>query len=165
MQPERTQPGPGQESVWDYPRPPVIERCDKRVKVVFGGHVIAESDRAVRVLETAGPPTIYVPLQDVETKFTRPVDDYSTVCEWKGEATYLDIVVDDEVASKAAWTYLSPKEAFEELAGHVSFYPARLDGCFLDDEKVRPQPGDFYGGWVTDDIAGPFKGEPGTGAW
>jgi uncharacterized protein (DUF427 family) len=151
------------ESVWDYPRPPSVVPCERRVRVLHEGTVVAESDRAVRVLETAGPPTIYVPPTDVRTEQLEPVSG-QTACEWKGSASYLDVVTDAGRAPRAAWTYEDPKDAYAELRGWLSFYP-RLVECFLDTERVRPQAGEFYGGWVTDEIAGPPKGEPGTEGW
>ena len=162
--PRRIEPGPGQESVWDYPRPPRVEPSRRHVRVVFAGRTIAESDRALRVLETAGPPVYYVPPEDVRTDLLRPAPGI-TVCEWKGNARYHDVVVGDRVAGRAAWTYAAPNPGYEAIAGHVAFYPGRVDGAFLDDERVRPQPGEYYGGWITEDIVGPFKGEPGTETW
>jgi uncharacterized protein (DUF427 family) len=150
------------ESVWDYPRPPAIVPCERRVRVLCGDTLVAESDRALRVLETASPPTIYVPPADVQTELLEATSGHS-VCEWKGNASYFD-VVDATLVSRAAWTYEDPKPSYAELRDFVSFYPARLE-CFLDEEKVRPQAGEFYGGWVTDEIAGPHKGEPGTEGW
>lgn len=152
------------ESVWDYPRPPRVEACDRAVRVEHGGDVIAESERAVRVLETSGAPTIYVPLEDVREDLVRPSSG-TTVCEWKGTASYHDVVAGDEPAAAAAWSYPDPKGPFEALAGYVSFYPGRVDACYLDDERVEPQPGGFYGGWVTAEIVGPIKGEPGSAGW
>jgi uncharacterized protein (DUF427 family) len=164
-QPQRIAPLAGQESVWDYPRPPRMEPATRHVRVEFGGEVVAESDRAVRVLETAGAPTYYMPPEDVRLDLLRPVPGKTTFCEWKGTASYYDVVVGDRVAGRAVWTYPSPADDYAGLAGYLAFYPARLDEIRLDDEVVRPQPGRYYGGWVTDDIVGPFKGEPGTEGW
>jgi len=162
--PRRIEPGPGQESVWDYPRPPRIEPSRRRARVEFAGVVIADSVHALRCLETAGPPTIYIPIGDVDAdRLSR--GPRTTVCEWKGTASYFDIVVGERVAQEAAWWYADPRAGYEMLADHLSFYPGRVDGCWLDDEVVRPQPGRFYGGWITDDIVGPFKGEPGSEGW
>jgi uncharacterized protein (DUF427 family) len=158
------EPGAGQESVWDYPRPPRVESCARPAKVVFAGAVVAASKRALRVLETAGPPTIYLPRADVAEELLRATR-HHTFCEWKGRAAYFDIVVGARRAERAAWTYPRPKLGYEALADFISFYPGRVDACYLGDELVRPQPGRFYGGWVTDDIVGPFKGEPGSGGW
>jgi uncharacterized protein (DUF427 family) len=151
------------ESVWDYPRPPALEPCDRHVRVVLGETTIAESDRALRVLETAGPPTIYLPPDDVRVDCLRPTEGH-TVCEWKGRASYFDVASEGEIAERAAWTYTDPKERYAELADRLAFYPARLE-CYLDEERVRPQPGEFYGGWISDEIVGPFKGEPGSEGW
>jgi uncharacterized protein (DUF427 family) len=158
--PRRIAPGPGQESVWDYPRPPRVEPCRRTARVEADGVVVAGSTRALRVLETAGPPTIYFPPDDVDMDLLSPAPGRSTYCEWKGRASYYDVAG----RKRAAWTYLDPKLEFAELTRFISFYPAKLE-CFLDDEPVRSQPGRFYGGWVTDDIVGPFKGEPGSLTW
>jgi uncharacterized protein (DUF427 family) len=163
-QARRIEPGPGQESVWDYPRPPRLEDTGKRVRVVFGGQIIVDTQRAKRVLETSHPPVYYVPLEDVAAGVLRPTA-RRTVCEWKGAAAYYDVTAGDRTARDAAWGYPRPTPAFAPIAGHVAFYPGRMDACLVDEEPVRPQPGGFYGGWVTPDVVGPFKGEPGTGGW
>jgi uncharacterized protein (DUF427 family) len=164
MRPQRIEPGPGQESVWDYPRPPRVEPSTRRLRVVVDGVTVADSRRAVRVLETAGAPAYYVPPEDVRTDLLVPAQG-NTVCEWKGTASYFHVQVGDRVARKAAWTYPDPNPEYAELQGWLAFYPARVDACLLDDEMARPQRGSFYGGWVTDDIVGPFKGERGTETW
>ncbi len=151
------------ESVWDYPRPPAVVSCERRVRVTHAGRTVAESDRALRVLETASPPTIYVPPEDVRAELLEPTEGH-TVCEWKGQASYFDVAHEDGRAERAAWTYAEPKDAYPELRDHIAFYPGRVE-CYLDDERVRPQAGDFYGGWITDEIVGPHKGEPGTEGW
>jgi uncharacterized protein (DUF427 family) len=153
-------PGPGQESVWDYPRPPRVEPCRRPVRIEAGGILIASSTRALRVLETAGAPTIYIPPMDVSMEHLARARGAMTYCEWKGRASYFDVTD----RRRAAWTYKKPNAAFEELKDYISFYPAKVE-CYLDDERVRPQPGRFYGGWITDDIVGPFKGEPGSLSW
>ena len=153
------------ESVRDYPRPPRIETSERSVRIEFAGETISETSNALRVLETASPPTIYVPVSDVRMDLLRPVPGRHTVCEWKGQASYLDLTVGDEVAEQAAFFYPDPRKAFAALRDHISFYPGRVDGAFLGDERARPQPGQFYAGWITDDIEGPFKGEPGTLGW
>jgi uncharacterized protein (DUF427 family) len=163
-QPQRIEVRPGQESVWDYPRPPRVEPSKRKVTVIFGGVEIAKSDQALRVLETAGPPTYYVPEEDVRTALLVPVEG-TTLCEWKGKASYLNVVVGDQVARRAAWTYPNPSPGYEAIKDYIAFYPGRVDACYLDDELVRPQPGRYYGGWITKDIVGPFKGEPGTEGW
>jgi uncharacterized protein (DUF427 family) len=149
------------ESVWDYPRPPRVETTDRRIKVLFAGEVVAETRRALRVLETSHPPVYYIPLEDVKKDVLRPASG-SSVCEWKGEASYFDLEVDGRRSAVACWCYADPSPAFRELKGCVAFYAGRTDGCFVDREKVVAQPGSFYGGWITSEIEGPFKGEPGA---
>jgi len=159
-----TVPGPGQESVWDYPRPPRLEPARRTVRVVLAGAVVAESARALRVCETASPPVYYLPPEDVRRDRLEPSRRRS-FCEWKGEACYWSLRVGERFVPDAAWSYPTPDPDFVALRDHLAFYPGRVDGCFLDGERVRPQAGDFYGGWVTDEIVGPFKGEPGTEGW
>jgi uncharacterized protein (DUF427 family) len=161
---KRIEPGPGQESVWDYPRPPRLETTTKRVQVVLNGVTIADTTRAQRVLETSHPPVYYLPPDDVARQYLRPARG-SSFCEWKGEASYYDIVVGDRVVVQAAWTYHRPSPAFAALADYIAIYPGKMDECSVDGERVQAQPGDFYGGWITKDIIGPFKGEPGTWGW
>lgn len=156
-------PGPGQESVWDYSRPPRMEPDSRLVVVRSGSILIAETTKAVRVLETASPPTFYIPPGEVRRHRLRPAKGGSR-CEWKGEASYWDVTLPDRILERAAWSYEVPLPEFDSLRGFVSFYPALLE-CFVGGERVRPQPGEFYGGWVTSEIAGPFKGEPGSGSW
>ncbi len=156
-------PGPGQESVWDYPRPPRLAPDSRRVQVRAGQKLLADSRRAWRVLETASPPTFYLPPDDVAVELLRPVAGRSW-CEWKGEAVYFALADGDAAASPVAWSYPDPRPAFAAIAGYLSFYPARVE-CSVDGERVRAQPGGFYGGWITDEIVGPFKGPPGTGHW
>ncbi len=156
--------GPGQESVWDYPRPPRVEPSDEVVEVWLGGRVVARSTRSLRVLETSHPPTYYLPVDAFEDGALRPLDG-STFCEFKGAAAYFDVVSGDTVAPRAAWTYPSPSPGFESLRGHVSVMPGAVDRCTVDGEVVRPQEGGFYGGWVTSRVVGPFKGGPGTWGW
>jgi len=160
----RIEPGPGQESVWDYPRPPRLEATSKRIQIVLADVTIADTDRALRVLETSHPPVYYLPPDGVARKYLRPAQGVS-LCEWKGEASYYDIVVGERVVAQAAWTYRQPSPAFAAIAGYIAIYPGKMDECYVDDERVRAQPGDFYGGWITSDIVGPFKGEPGTWGW
>jgi uncharacterized protein (DUF427 family) len=152
------------ESVWDYPRPPRVERCDRRVRVVVEDIVVAESDRALRVLETSSPPTIYVPREDVRGEHLRRAEG-KTVCEFKGTASYHDVVVGERVVESAAWSYRRPNDRYSELRDHVAFYAGRVDEAYLDDEAVTPQPGEFYGGWITEELDGPFKGGPGSAGW
>ena len=153
-------PGPDQESVWDYPRPPRVEPELRRVEVYAGGHVVADSGRAMRVLETASPPTVYVPPSDVRMELFERASG-TTVCEWKGDAIYYDVVTRDGRVSRAAWSYPDPRAGFEAIAGLLAFYP-RLLTCRLGGETVAAQPGGFYGGWLTADVVGPVKGEPGV---
>jgi len=167
------------ESVWDYPRPPRVEACGRRVRVVFAGRTIAETTRALRVLETSHPPVYYLPVEDVIAGVLVPARQ-RTLCEFKGEAAYYDVVAggdagggdaeggstaDLRIAAAAAWHYPRPARGYEALAGHVAFYPSRMDACYVDDERVIAQEGDFYGGWITAEIDGPFKGGPGTRGW
>ncbi|QDG49469.1 DUF427 domain-containing protein [Persicimonas caeni] len=145
------------ESVWDYPRPPRLEQSRRRITVEFGGEVIAETDRALRILETSHPPTYYIPPEDVRMEFLER-SKRSTFCEWKGHAAYYHVDVDGEHAENAAWTYPSPAPAFDDLTDYVAFYPGKMDRCTVDGEEVAAQEGGFYGGWITSDIEGPFKG-------
>jgi len=156
-------PGPGQESVWDYPRPPALVPTDALVRVTLDGAPIAETRAALRMCETASPPVYYLPPGDVDFDRLEPVD-HRTHCEWKGVARYWDVVAGDARARGAAFAYASPNARYAAVADHVGFYPGRVE-CFVDGERVRPQAGGFYAGWITDAIVGPFKGEPGTGGW
>lgn len=155
-------PGPEQESVWDYPRPPALDSSREQVEVSHRGIPIASSLSALRVLETAHPPTYYLPAADINWRALVAVAGGS-FCEWKGTASYFALA-DDPDARPVAWLYANPSERFAALHEHASFYPALLD-CFVNGEKVRPQPGNFYGGWITQRVVGPFKGESGTGHW
>ncbi len=157
-------PGPGQESVWAYPRPPRLEPVHKRLRVVLDGITVAETRHGSRVLETSHPPVYYFPPADVRMEHLIPVSG-SSFCEWKGRARYYDVVVGDRRAERAAWAYPDPVPAFRALKDHVAFYPHLMDACFVEDEQARPQPGGFYGGWITGDIVGPFKGGPGSTGW
>lgn len=157
-------PGPGQESVWDYPRPPAVVPTTEHVEVVLGGVVVAETRAALRVLETSHPPTYYLPVGAFVPGSLRPAAG-SSYCEWKGTASYLDVVGGAKVAPRAAWFYPDPTPPYAVLRGHVAVYPAAVDRCTVDGEVVTPQPGGFYGGWVTSRVAGPFKGGPGTQYW
>ena len=157
-------PRPGQESAWDYPRPPRVEPSSETVEISLGDQVIARSTRTLRVLETSHPPTYYLPVADFAPGVLRPVNG-TTYCEWKGRAEYFDLVTERRTASRAGWTYPSPTPGFELLIEHVAVMPGQVDGCTVDGERVRPQSGGFYGGWITDRVAGPFKGEPGSRGW
>lgn len=157
-------PGPGQESVWDYPRPPRLEPVARPVRVEHGGETIAESGRAMRICETASAPTYYIARDDVSMSLLERVSRRSH-CEWKGEAAYFDVVVGDRRAAAAAWCYPKPYDDFAAIAGWISFMPQHVDACWVGDDRVVPQPGGFYGGWVTPELTGPIKGAPGTGHW
>lgn len=164
MNRDRIQPGPGQESVWDYPRPPLLEESAKHIQVIFNGVVIADSQRAKRVLETSHPPVYYISPEDIQMQYlTRTAR--SSFCEWKGQAAYYTITVGDQTAENAAWFYPNPTDRFAGIKDYVAVYPSRMEACYLNGEKVTAQPGDFYGGWITGDIVGPFKGEVGTWGW
>jgi uncharacterized protein (DUF427 family) len=156
--------GPGQESVWDYPRPPRLEPTDALLEIRLGGQVVARTGEAYRVLETSHPPTYYLPESSFGPGVLRETAG-SSACEWKGEAAYYDLVTPARTASRAAWTYRTPSPGFEPLLGHVAVMPGLVDECRVDDEVVTPQQGGFYGGWVTSRVIGPFKGGPGTGGW
>lgn len=164
MRHDRITPAPGQESVWDYPRPPRLEPTAKHLRVVFGGRTIAETRRGYRVLETSHPPVYYFPIEDVNRDFLRDAAG-SSFCEWKGAARYFDVVAGGHVAPRAAWYYPSPTRDFAPIKDAVAFYCAPMDECTVDGERAQPQPGGFYGGWVTADVVGPFKGAPGTMGW
>lgn len=155
---------PGQESVWDYPRPPRLEDVPARISVVFNDRTIADTTRAKRVLETSHPPVYYIPPDDIDAECLNPASGESW-CEWKGVARYFDVVVGEVRASRAAWYYPAPTEDFASLAGYVAFYADKMDACYVDGERAHPQPGGFYGGWITSNILGPFKGGPGTRGW
>jgi uncharacterized protein (DUF427 family) len=161
---KKIEPGPGQESVWDYPRPPRIEETDKHIEVFFNDILIADSTDVKRVLETSSPPVYYIPTQDIEMKYFIKSDRRS-LCEWKGTAFYYSIKVHDKTAYDAAWYYPNPTPSFESIKNYIAIYPQNMDACFVDGEIAQPQPGNFYGGWITSDIVGPFKGEPGTESW
>jgi uncharacterized protein (DUF427 family) len=152
------------ESVADYPRPPAIELADRHVRALVSGHVIAETRRPIRVLETHHPPVYYIRPEDVAMQFLVS-SPHRSFCEYKGEAHYYSLVVDSEERSNVAWYYPHPSAGYEELANRVAFYAWALDEATVDGERVTPQPGHFHGGWITREIEGPFKGEPGTAGW
>jgi uncharacterized protein (DUF427 family) len=155
---------PGQESVWDYPRPPALVRSTKHVTMRLGETLVADTTRAWRVLETSHPPTWYIPRADFAPGVLRPSQAGPTYCEWKGAATYWDVVTPTTELSAAVWSYETPNPRFAEIAGACTGYPARLH-CEVDGEAVEPQEGGFYGGWITSDVVGPFKGRPGSWGW
>jgi uncharacterized protein (DUF427 family) len=165
------------ESVWDYPRPPRLEPTSRRIRVIHSDVAIADSSQALRVLETSHPPVYYIPPRDIVMRYLAEVPRESSHCEFKGKAIYWDvdvsmIVTDSDTESDAprrveaaAWSYPQPTPAFAALRGYLAFYASRVTECWVDDELVVPQPGDFYGGWITKDLVGPFKGAPGTLGW
>jgi uncharacterized protein (DUF427 family) len=153
-----------QESVWDYPRPPRIEPTDKRIRVIFNGVVIAETRRAKRVLETSHPPAYYIPPEDIRMDLLKSTSRH-TYCEFKGAASYWTLTVGDRSSENVAWSYPNPQPGYEPIKDHLAFYASRVDEAYVDDERVQPQAGDFYGGWITSNIVGPFKGAAGTQGW
>lgn len=164
MRPIPERPGPGQESVWDYPRPPLLQRFDGPITIELGGQVVASTDHAWRVLETSHPPTYYLPRSAFADGVLRDAPGASW-CEWKGRARYFDLVAGDAVAPKAAWSYPDPTPGFEPIAGAVAVMAGQVDRCTVNGETVVPQPGGFYGGWITSWVVGPFKGVPGSMGW
>jgi uncharacterized protein (DUF427 family) len=162
--PTRTEPAAGQESVWDYPRPPRLEKVGERLRVLFNGKTVADTTSGYRVLETSHPPVYYIPPADIAEPFLRSVPGHSW-CEFKGHAAYWSLDVDGRRTANAAWSYPAPSPAFADIAGYLAFYASRVDACWVGDEQVQPQDGDFYGGWITSRIVGPFKGAAGTRGW
>ncbi|NBC85163.1 MAG: DUF427 domain-containing protein [Bacteroidetes bacterium] len=160
----RIEPGPGQESVWDYPRPPALEPVSARIRVLFNGETIADTTNALRILETSHPPTYYLPPDDVAMQYLER-ESRTSMCEYKGRAVYYTVAVNDRTARQAAWAYPSPRPKYADLQDHISFYASKMGACFVGDEEAHAQEGDFYGGWVTDSVVGPFKGGPGTIGW
>ncbi len=164
MRPKPEKPKKGQESVWDYPRPPAVEATAKRISVVFNGITIADTTRAYRVLETSHPPVYYIPVSDIAMEYLSPSRGHS-FCEWKGAASYYSVRVKGVVAENAAWHYPGPVHRFSVIKDHVAFYAEKMEACYVNGEKVTPQPGGMYGGWITEDLTGPFKGIPGSWGW
>jgi uncharacterized protein (DUF427 family) len=157
-------PFPGQESVWDYPRPPRVEPSRERIRIILGGELILDTTDSLRVLETSHPPVYYVTRSAFIPGALEPAPG-SSFCEFKGSARYLTVRGGSAVAERAAWFYPEPVAGYGDLADRVAVYPGRMDSCEVDGERVRPQAGGFYGGWITDRVVGPFKGEPGTMGW
>lgn len=164
MRPKPEPAAPGQESVWDYPRPAIAQPCAARIMIEHRGVIVADSRRTVRTLETSHPPSYYIPRDDIAPGVLRRAQG-SSFCEWKGAATYWDVVLDGIVLPRVGWSYASPTPGFAMLRDHVAFYAAPFDRCSVDGETVVPQPGGFYGGWITSVVAGPFKGIPGSTGW
>lgn len=164
MRPSPIPPQPGQESVWDYPRPAIWQDTHKQLKVVCQGVVLAETNRGKRILETSHPPTYYFPASDIQLEYLI-LTARRGVCEWKGRYEYYDVKIGDKQISQAAWRYCETTPNFLALYDHYGFFARLMDACYVDDEPIIPQPGDFYGGWITADVVGPFKGEPGTWGW
>lgn len=162
--PQRIPPGPGKESVWDYPRPPRVEPSSKLIQVVFNNVMLAETRDAKRVLETSHPPVYYIPPADIRMEYLHPSSQTSR-CEWKGLASYYTIRVGEKQVENAGWYYPNPKPNFAAIRDCVAFYPQLMDACWINGERVQAQQGDFYGGWITSDIVGPFKGGLGTWGW
>ncbi len=163
---EKTTGGLQQESVWDYPRPPRLESTARHLRVVHAGVVVAETRRGMRVLETSHPPVYYFPQEDVAMSYLRPSARRGSFCEFKGVASYWSLVSGGAATIEdVAWSYASPSPAYAALKGHLAFYANKVDECWVGAERVVPQPGDFYGGWITSDVKGPFKGAPGTLGW
>lgn len=160
----RIEPGPGQESVWDYPRPPVLEPVTDQVRIVFAGECIVAGNGAYRVLETSHPPVYYIPPSEVRGDILM-LEKHTSGCEFKGIANYWSLDVNETRSANAAWSYSNPTAAFQPIKDYLAFYASRVDACWVGDKRVQSQAGDFYGGWITDDIVGPFKGEPGTWGW
>jgi uncharacterized protein (DUF427 family) len=161
---KRIEPKDGQESVWDYPRPPKLQASNKLVQVIFNDVLLAETRAAYRVLETSHPPVYYIPPADVRLEFLRQTK-RSTICEWKGQAGYYSIEIGEKSLPNVAWFYANPTQPFLPIKDYVAFYPSLMDACFVDGERVQSQEGDFYGGWITSEIVGPFKGGAGTWGW
>lgn len=164
VRPVPEKPGPDQESVWDFPRPAIAEATKSHLRVEFSGRCIAETSNGVRTLETSHPPTYYFPPNAIMVSALKP-SDHSSFCEWKGEASYFHVELAGKRVENAAWSYPTPTSSFVILRDHVAFYPSLMEGCFVNNERVQPQPGGFYGGWVTSHFSGPFKGGPGSYGW
>jgi uncharacterized protein (DUF427 family) len=164
MRPTPITPQPGQESVWNYPRPARLEDTDKHLRIVFNGAIIAETNRAKRVLETSHPPVYYIPSPDIKLEYLIETAQ-RTFCEWKGWSTYYHVSVGDRSVDNAVWRYIDPTANFSGICDSYSFYGSLMDACYVNEELITPQPGDYYGGWITADIVGPFKGDVGTRGW
>jgi uncharacterized protein (DUF427 family) len=153
------------ESVWEYPRPPRLEPAGRRIRVVHGGVVLADTTSALRILETSHPPVYYLPPAELAWQYLRRSTRRPSFCEFKGLASYWNVEIGGRVVPEAGWSYPHPAAGYAELANHVAFYAGKVEECWVDGERVLPQPGDFYGGWITSQVTGPFKGAPGTLGW
>ena len=161
---ERIEPGPDQESVWDYPRPPAVSPCTEHVRIVQNGQTIASTRQAIRVLETSQAPAFYIPRSDI-AKDILAISRQRSLCEWKGLATYWHIHLGNVTITDAGWSYEKPVPEYAAIAGHIAFYAQRLDECWVGEDQVNPNAGSFYGGWITSKISGPFKGAAGSLGW
>lgn len=164
MKAKRITPGPGQESVWDYPRPPRLEPFAGSIKILFNGEVLAAAESAFRVLETSHPPVYYLSPESIRMEWLVK-SERSSFCEFKGQAGYYHVRVKDQLAMDSVWFYPSIQSAYKEIEGHLAFYAHKMEACYVNDELVDAQAGNFYGGWITSNIVGPFKGTPGTWGW
>ena len=164
MRPRPDPSGPDQESVWAFPRPAIAQPTDARIVIEHRGVTVADTRAAIRTIETSHPPSYYIPRDDIAAGVLRPAPG-SSFCEWKGAARYWDVVIDDTVLPRVGWSYPTPTAPFAMLRDHVAFYAAPFDRCSVDGETVVPQPGAFYGGWITSRVTGPFKGIPGSHGW
>lgn len=161
---QRIDPGPDRESVWDYPRPPALEACPRHIEIIINGQTLADTRNSYRVLETSHPPVYYLPAKDIAMDRLKKTQGGS-FCEWKGYASYFTYFSCGVEIADLAWCYSRPTQRFEAIRDHLAFYAHKTECCYVDGEKVKPQEGTFYGGWITKDIVGPFKGRPGTLGW
>ena len=164
MRPQPDPVGPGQESVWSYPRPPVAAPSQAHIVIAHRGVIVADTRASIRTLETSHPPSYYIPPAAIAPGMLRRAEGAS-FCEWKGAATYWDVVIGDLVLPRVSWSYANPSPGFVSLRDHIAFYAGPFDQCCVNGERVTPQSGDFYGGWITSALAGPFKGAPGSLGW
>jgi uncharacterized protein (DUF427 family) len=164
FRPQPIPPQAGQESVWDYPRPPRLELSPKHLQIIFNGVTIADTHRSYRLLETSHPPSYYLPPEDIRLEYLKTTENRS-FCEWKGWASYYTLTVGEKQAINAAWYYAAPTPPFAVIQNYVAFYAVKMDACYVNGELVRPQPGNVYGGWITGDIVGPFKGVANSWGW
>ncbi len=154
----------GQESVWDYPRPPRVEKSNQHIQVIFNGILLVDTHSAYRILETSHPPSYYLPQGDIQMQYLTPTNK-RTICEFKGQASYWTLEINEKAAPNVAWSYPNPFDSYDQIRDYLAFYPSKMDQCTVDGEIVISQAGDFYGGWITSNIVGPFKGGAGTWGW